>query len=73
MNPHPLFFFYRCTVTFTLISIDRVFLLLKAHLLGVTRGVLYFRNIASFYYCDKINLLETTMGSTILYINHVCI
>ena len=33
--------FYQCTITFALISVDRVFLLLKAHLLGVTRGVLY--------------------------------
>ena len=29
-------------------------------------GLLYSRNVASFYYCDKINLLETTTGFTIL-------
>ena len=53
---------------YTSITIDRVFLLLKAHLLGVTRGDLYSRNVASFYYCGKIYLLETTTAFTILYI-----
>ena len=43
-------FFKQCTITFTLISVDRVILLLKAHLLGVTRGVLYPRNVASFIF-----------------------
>ena len=54
MNSLPsllLFFFLKqCTITFTLISVDRVILLLKAHLLGVTRGVLYSRNVASFIF-----------------------
>ena len=43
-------FLKQCTITFTLISVDRVILLLKAHLLGVTRGVLYSRNVASFIF-----------------------
>ena len=43
-------FFQQCTITFTLISVDRVILLLKAHLLGVTREVLYSRNVASFIF-----------------------
>ena len=59
-------FFKQCTITFTLISVDRVILLLKAHLLGVNRGVLYSRNVASFIFVDVINLLEITTGFTIL-------
>ena len=41
-----------CTIIFTSITIDRVFLLLKAHLLGVT-VVLYSRNVASLYYLPQ--------------------
>ena len=68
MNSLPLLFFFKqCTITFTLISVDRVILLLKAHLLGVTRGVLYSRNVASFIFVDVINLLEITTGFTILF------
>ena len=51
---------------FTLISVDRVFLLLKAHFLGMTWGVLYSRNVASFIFVDVINPLEITTGFTIL-------
>ena len=60
--------FILCDVQFlaTSITIDRVFLLLKAHLLGMTRGDLYSRNVTFFYYCVKINFLESTMGFTIL-------
>ena len=31
-------------------------------MLGVTRGVLYSRNVASFYYCDKINHFRNYYG-----------
>ena len=58
------FFLKQCTITSTLISVDRVILLLKAHLLGVTREVLYSRNVASFIFVT--NLLEITTGFTIL-------
>ena len=43
----------------------------QAKKLGVTRGVLYSRSVARFYYCDKINLLETTTGFTVLLVIHL--
>ena len=66
MKLEPIIVFGAMYDNFYINIIDRVFLLLKGHLLGVTRGVLYSRNVASFYYCDKIIFLETTRGFTLL-------
>ena len=62
----PFIFLEIYEITFTSIIIDRVFLLLKVHLLGMTREALFCRNVASFYYSGKINFLNTITGFTIL-------